>query len=43
MSYVISVLAILVAVTWVSLAMPTPQERAVTLDKIGKTTGVNWR
>lgn len=43
MSYVISVLAILVAVGWVCLAMPTPAERAVTLDKIGKTTGVNWK
>lgn len=27
MSYVISVLSILVAVSWVCLAMPTPQER----------------
>jgi hypothetical protein len=43
MSYVISILAILTAVTWVCLALPTPQEKARMYDAIGKTTGVNWR
>lgn len=43
MSYVISVLAILTAVGWVCLSMPTPQEQQNRIDKIGRTTGVNWR
>lgn len=43
MSYVISVLAILTAVSWVCLAMPTQQEQQRMADKLGKTTGVNWR
>lgn len=43
MSYVISVLAILTAVSWVCLSLPTPQEYQQRIDKYGKTTGVNWR
>lgn len=43
MSYAISILAIFVAVGWVCLAMPTADEHARRIDKIGKTTGVNWR
>lgn len=43
MSYVISILGILTAVTWLCLSMPTPAEYQRTIDKYGKTTGVNWR
>lgn len=43
MSYVISILAILTAVGWLCLAMPTPAEYQRTIDHLGKTTGVNWR
>jgi hypothetical protein len=43
MSYVISILAILVAVSWLCLSLPTPAEQYNRIDKIGKTTGRNWR
>jgi hypothetical protein len=42
-SYVLSILAILAAVMWLCLALPTPDERAIMWDHTGKTTGVNWR
>jgi hypothetical protein len=43
MSYVISILAILTAVSWVCLSLPTAQEQQRMVDGLGKSTGVNWR
>jgi hypothetical protein len=42
-SYLISILAIVTGIVLVCLACPTAGERANTVDKIGRTTGINWR
>lgn len=43
MSYLIWVMGILTAVAWLCIALPTPQEHENMLDKLGQTTGRNWR
>jgi hypothetical protein len=39
-SYIISILAILASVVWVSLAVPTADEQQRTRDRIGRQPGV---